>query len=1189
MRFQERNYVYGREGFASLKMPVDMKFEEYVGSEGIDRGIDRAEDYELYGENEIRVKIPKFWEMFKEHAVAPFFVFQVFSVVLWMRRFFEKGFESTVVFQRLKMKQEFSGMKNESFRVLVKRRGKWVEKESRELIPGDVIRITGREEEMKSPCDLVLVEGSVVVNEVILTGESTPMLKENILNKKGRFDITKDKENVLFGGSEIILGVGEEIKCFVLRTGYETSQGRLIRMMEFHSENVNVNSYESFMFILFLLMFAILAAYHVFVKGMEYDEKSKSKLILECLMIITAVVPPELPMELSMAVNNSLIELSKKFIYCMEPFRIPFGGKIDVCCFDKTGTLTEDKMELTEIIEYKSNSLSHFEVNSSSLKPTLKPTTSKQSTSTSTSTSKTSTSPTSPSLSLIDCVGCCNSLKKFNNKIIGDPMEVELIEKLEIDISKNKIIKRFNFNSEKKRMGVLVEINKEIYFIVKGAPEIIKSMISNNPNKPNEPLSDSTSTNTTNTNSTNTSSNSTSFDSVYEEYKRLAKQGYRIISFGFKKISKEIKNVSSFDQEYFENNLTFSGFAVFDCKLKKDTKDAINNLRNSNHFIVLITGDNILTAIHVAKELNLKGSNYIKEFKGVESGVEGVKSGDNESGEGESGDNESDGVDTTKVDTTNVDTTKVDTTTVETTTVDATTSLSPPTTSPFTYAVTGDTLNKMSPSQFDKLIDKIIVYARVSPEQKEFIITKMKEKGLFCLMCGDGTNDVGALKKSHIGVCFTMKCPSSNQVMSCKNTLIIGDASAAAPFTSKLSSIQSVCHILRQGRCTLVTTIQMYKILALNCLISAYSMTVMTLDGLRSSDFQQTFAGIILASSFLFLSQSKPLDQLSIYRPPYKIFSFYFLSSLLIQFAIHFSCLFYTVSLVKSISGQLDYNLERKFEPNLLNSSIFLLSLSMQVSTFLANYQVHLFTIYNQGQKPASNDPFINFITPPQTYNNQHDTVELLFKNAIGKCSYSPLVTLINGFLAGKYFPVNYSGIFVATGGFFSIIVGGGFDPSFSALYPAVPKVTGGFAFSLALILIVFLGGELFTGNTMVLALGLFGRRARRPRHLSQSDSSECTRLHGDRARYRVERPDGKVFGARVSRRGVCGDWVRAFDCKLVLSVARYGVSLNVVGWMYGADAEGAFVNFFVALLGNIVGGALFVAGSQYFIYKNSH
>ncbi|RKP16939.1 hypothetical protein ROZALSC1DRAFT_16974, partial [Rozella allomycis CSF55] len=546
MRFQERNYVYGGDGFASLEMPVDMKFEEYVGSEGIDR----AEDYELYGENEIRVKIPKFWEMFKEHAVAPFFVFQVFSVVLWM---FDEywiyslftlvmliGFESTVVFQRLKMKQEFSGMKNESFRVIVKRRGKWVEKESRELIPGDVIRITGREEEMKSPCDLLLVEGSVVVNEAILTGESTPMLKENILNKKGRFDITKDKENVLFGGSEIILGVGEEIKCFVLRTGYETSQGRLIRMMEFHSENVNVNSYESFMFILFLLMFAILAAYHVFVKGMEYDEKSKSKLILECLMIITAVVPPELPMELSMAVNNSLIELSKKFIYCMEPFRIPFGGKIDVCCFDKTGTLTEDKMELTEIIEYKSNSLSHFEVNS-------------------------------------NCVGCCNSLKKFNNKIIGDPMEVELIEKLEIDISKNKIIKRFNFNSEKKRMGVLVEINKEIYFIVKGAPEIIKSMISNNPNKPNEPL----------------------------KYKRLAKQGYRIISFGFKKISKEIKNVSSFDQEYFENNLTFSGFAVFDCKLKKDTKDAINNLRNSNHFIVLITGDNILTAIHVAKELNL--------------------------------------------------------------------------------------------------------------------------------------------------------------------------------------------------------------------------------------------------------------------------------------------------------------------------------------------------------------------------------------------------------------------------------------------------------------------------------------------------------------------------------------------------------------------------------------------------------
>ena len=91
-------------------------------------------------------------------------------------------------------------------------------------------------------------------------------------------------------------------------------------------EQVSLNNLESFLFIGFLLIFAISISWYVRVKGIERG-LGKSKL-LDCIMIITSVIPPEPLMELSLAVNASSVALQNYAIFCTGPFRILFAGRV---------------------------------------------------------------------------------------------------------------------------------------------------------------------------------------------------------------------------------------------------------------------------------------------------------------------------------------------------------------------------------------------------------------------------------------------------------------------------------------------------------------------------------------------------------------------------------------------------------------------------------------------------------------------------------------------------------------------------------------------------------------------------------------------------------------------------------------------------------------------------------------------
>lgn len=80
-----------------------------------------------------------------------------------------------------------------------------------------------------------------------------------------------------------------------------------MRTILFSTERVSVESKETYLYLLILLCFALVASYYVMTEGLKDQDRSRYKLMLRCILIITNVVPPELPMELSMAVNYSII------------------------------------------------------------------------------------------------------------------------------------------------------------------------------------------------------------------------------------------------------------------------------------------------------------------------------------------------------------------------------------------------------------------------------------------------------------------------------------------------------------------------------------------------------------------------------------------------------------------------------------------------------------------------------------------------------------------------------------------------------------------------------------------------------------------------------------------------------------------------------------------------------------------
>ncbi len=433
--------------------------------------------------------------------------------------------------------------------ITVKRDGLTKEINAKYLVPGDYIILEAGD---KIPADARIIKSYFAkTDESILTGESQNVDKiDDVLPKEA---ILAETYNMVYSGTVLTAG---KVEAIVVNTGMNTELGKIAGALDTKEEPITPLQRKVEKVTRFITGVAGVLVVFVLVYGL-INNYTVLNLIMLMISMIVASVPESLTIAITATLSIGVSQMAKKKSIVRNLAAIETLGATQVICTDKTGTLTENKMQLIKI--YTNNQeLPLEELQQNQI--------------------------------LVDIMNNSNSAT-LNEKGLysGDAVDVAIKNYLtEHKLKTTRVTKitELPFDSDRKMMSAIYQQGEDTYLYIKGSLESIikrsKTVLSNNKE---EKI---------------TKEKISKFKTMEA---KMSEESLKVLAFAYKKITKKVKD----EEDYFkeEEDLTLVGIAGFKDPIRKNIKESIEKCKEAGIRVVMLTGDNIETAMTIAKEAGI--------------------------------------------------------------------------------------------------------------------------------------------------------------------------------------------------------------------------------------------------------------------------------------------------------------------------------------------------------------------------------------------------------------------------------------------------------------------------------------------------------------------------------------------------------------------------------------------------------